>query len=109
MSSVPPNTEECPQCQDLLRFSRKYLKAFEDHRITFDEFAYNLVLQLVSICDCGRRQFIALLPTSLVSRLNDYLDEFLVSVDYMPCPKPFLVVTTDEEAIEQKKRELRPK
>lgn len=77
--------------------------------ITIDEFRYNVLLRFAYISEDLWRAASGVMPPDLAADFRSYLDDYLIPLDFMPSPTPFMVDTRSEEAIAQKKRELRPK
>jgi hypothetical protein len=77
--------------------------------ITFPEYAYNVTLVIISSPDEIMEEAVKLIPSDVTDQYQEYLRAHLEPVDYMPCPLPFLAGSISEEAIGQKKRQLRQK
>lgn len=87
----------------------KFVRVLNAGKITTNEFQFNVLLHFANIpkscwCDCA-----AAIPRDLAADFRDYVAAYLVPVDFMPSPTPFMVDTRSETAIKNKKRELRPK
>jgi hypothetical protein len=78
-------------------------------RITFEEYAYNVTLGIVSGSIDDIPVCIATVPAGVATSYEDYLRASLETVDFMPCPRPFLAGGATQEAIEETKRRLRGK
>jgi hypothetical protein len=91
------------------RECRKLAKLLETRRITFEEYAYNLTLAIVSGLEDDIPDCVKTIPPELADAYAEYLRTTVESVDFMPSPTAFLVGPYTEEKIEQRKRELRPR
>jgi hypothetical protein len=87
---------------------QKFVRLLDLGLITTDEFHDNVLLFFVSMPDAFWLDCAALIPDDLARRFRDYVHAYLVPVDFMPSPRPFMVDTSSETAIGMKKRELRP-
>jgi hypothetical protein len=88
---------------------RGLLKAFSTGTITLEEYVLNLSFSLSSVCDKCIDICVSSIPDHVVGDFFTFLDRFLTTVDFMPCPKPFLAGTPSDEDIERAKRQRRPK
>src|SRR5262245_24811508 len=88
---------------------RKLLRQLNSDTITSDEYAYNVALPLVTMCDECARSYVQSLAQPTAASLFAFLRQFLEPVDFMPCPGPFMVGPVSEGAVEDKKQQLRPK
>jgi len=88
---------------------RKLAGQFLAGRITFEEYAFNAMLRMVSVLDDDLPCCIDLVPVTIVARFTEFLLAELEPVDFMPFPTAFLVGPTSEELIDRIKRQHRPK
>ncbi len=77
-------------------------------RINFKEYAYRLMLDMVSVIEADLPRCIESIPVELTASFTEYLRVELEPVDFMPDPRIFLVGPYSELQIENKKQELRP-
>jgi hypothetical protein len=99
----------CAECGGAIRYCRSLLAWLEADFVTWEEFAYNLVVQLVRTCDGCMQAFVDSLTTQVASKFYDYLRAFLEPVDFMPCPRPFIAGVASEERVQQMKETLKPR
>jgi len=107
VSSVSEPSDGCPKCTDTVRRCDKMLRLLPE-TITFDEFAYNVTLTLVTTCSSCMQAWVDSLPAQTASDLLAYFQLFLIPVDYLPDPRPFIAAPATEEEIQQKKQLLKP-
>jgi hypothetical protein len=88
---------------------RRFGTQLMENRITFEEFAYNVSVMIVSASDACMPQCIELIPCDVLPQYAEYLRAFLEPVDFKPCPLPFHVGPVSEEELESAKQQLRPR
>ena len=106
---APTSQSAATEEKKAVLFCRRLANQLVGTRISFQEYAYNLTLSIIYAPDECMEQCLASIPAEVGRQYMDFLRTFLEPLDFMPCPKPFLVDTGSEEIVEQKKRELRPK
>ena len=106
MSSLSTGEGVATECVDQCRKLANWLAA---GRITFEEYASNVTDTAVYSPIDGIPSCVDTLPLPLVSAYMDYLRAALESVDFMPCPRPFLAGDVSEQVFNRRKQELRPK
>jgi hypothetical protein len=109
MSDIDQSSEGCPKCADSVRRCRNLLRHLTSGTITFDDYAYNATLSLVSSCDRCMQAYVASLPAQTAVDLLAYFQSFLIPVDFMPCPAPFIAGRASEEETRQMKQLLKPR
>jgi hypothetical protein len=87
---------------------RKLARFLTAGKVTFEEYAYNVTLEIVNGPIDNISKCVELIPFDLVTLYADYLRTSLEPVDFMPSPGPFLTGDASEEQIDHKKRQLRP-
>jgi hypothetical protein len=78
-------------------------------RITFEEYAPNVTLRMVSVLEEDLPRCVEMVPVEFISPYAQYLSDELIPVDYMPYPGAFLVSRYSEDVIESLKQQYRPK
>jgi hypothetical protein len=101
---APPTPEE-----SAVRSISKYVRFLSADKITIDEFRYNVILSFAHMPETCWRASADAMPPDVAADFRAYVDDYLRPVDFMPSPTPFMADTRSENAIEQKKHELRPK
>jgi hypothetical protein len=96
------------KCTAEVQRSQKLFRQLTSGLITFNEYAYNVSLTMVSTCEGCKQAWVSSVPYQNAVTLLAYFQDFLVSVDYMPCPKPFIAGSPSDEEIERKQILLRP-
>jgi hypothetical protein len=87
----------------------KLTRFFRSQKITFDEYASNVIIHLVG-CDCGGvQECLASLSLEERGNLVSYARDYFRDNDFMPSPIVFMVKTHDPDKVEKKRLELRPK
>ena len=104
-----PRGHDTSMDQEKLNYGRKCVTWLADNRISFDEFAYNMTITIISLSDDGMRSGIELIPVCAIEQYAEYLRGFLEAVDYKPDPMPFLVGPVSEQEVEKAKEEMRPR
>lgn len=101
----PPPTPE----ESAVRTISKSVRFLNAEKITIDEFRYNVLLSFAHMPETCWRAGADAMPPEIAADFRSYVHDYLVPVDFMPSPTPFMVRTDSDTTIEQKKRELRPK
>src|SRR5262245_33901926 len=99
----------CRNCHDRLERCRRLLTQLSSGLLDWEEFAYNFSLGIVQTCERCMQEAVDSIPPALVTNYLDYLQVFLVPVDFMPCPRPFIAGYATPSAIEKTSNELRPR
>lgn len=97
--SYPGSIERCRKLARLLRAGR----------VTFEEYALNAMLTIVSAPEADATQCIESIPRESMEAYADYLRAALEPVEFMPDPGPFMVDTNDSGLRERLKRQFRPR
>lgn len=92
-----------------VNYCRKSAVQHDAGRITIEEYSNGVTLAILSAPISQMERCIELIPSHLAVQYVDFLRRLLEPVDFMPSPKPFMVDTSSEQMIEEKRRELRPK
>jgi hypothetical protein len=104
-----PTSTEPESGGEAIRWCRRLLAQFEVGMITWNEFAYNIVLTLIYGCEDCMRAYVASIPVLIANQLFAHLQDFAVSVDFMPCPLPFIAGVASAEEVQRMKETLKPK
>ena len=103
-------TEYCTQCADSpIRHCANLRRWLDASKITFEEFAYNLALFLLTACDPCMRVFLGSLPDSLAIQFDAYLRTMLESEGDSPLVRPFVVDFANEAEIQRKRETMQPR
>jgi hypothetical protein len=99
------------ETDDALRLCARYLRQIDFGYISFEEFAGAMTRRIMcATCngmnDEGMDRCVALVPGELLPEYQNFLDQFLLPVDYMPDAGCFVVEFTEENLVRMK-RELR--
>jgi hypothetical protein len=86
----------------------KLWRSFEAGRIWFDEYALGLTITIIGASNDLMEPCIREIPSSVLARYRDFLQNHLEPVNFEPSPLAFLCWVSDEE-IAKKKKELKPK
>ena len=101
--------EGCGNCELVVRRTQNLSTALTANRITIDEFTYNLAISLVAACNECMKLCVDAVPAQFLTGSFACLERLLKTVDFMPCPKPFIAGVGSDEEVEETKRRLRPK
>jgi hypothetical protein len=103
------DVNDCESCEEPGMRLKKLNTAFLERTVTWEEYAYNVFLTLVTMCENCIERSIALLEPRIAEDLVRYSDQFLVRVDFMPCARPLLPAHATEDDVLEKQRRLRPR
>jgi len=95
--------------RDSVKSCERLTKQFLEGRITFEEYAYNVMLRMVKVLDDDLPSCVDLVPPGITAAYTEYLRAELEPVDFMPFPGAFLIGRDSEDLIERLKQEYRPK
>jgi hypothetical protein len=104
-----PSTSDRSASTDSADRCRRLANQFIAGRITFEEYAPNVTLAIVSAPDGDIPLCVESVPPDIAASYADYLRSTLEPVDFLPCPRPFLAGGVSEEVIERTRRQLRDK
>jgi hypothetical protein len=99
----------CRSCAQYIRRCRNYLAFRVCQELDLENFAYNVALNLIEVCDACAGLFLDTIPERDILDFFAFLRDYLEPVDFMPNPAPFIagVGTTEEQ--ERVKQLFRPK
>jgi hypothetical protein len=92
-----------------MKHVRKYLRFLNASKITTDEFNFNLLLHWVGLPNECWTPSASEMPSDIAMQFLNYLDDYLISLDYKPSPACFMVGPFDSDLVELKKQELEPR
>jgi hypothetical protein len=92
-----------------VRSCRNLARALQCGKIDFRHYAYSITLYIVGDKDCEIADCAETIPPDFVERYKSYLDDYLLPVDFMPCPRAFIAGAGTEKRLEETKRALRPR
>lgn len=104
-ASQPPESER----RKVLASFARWLHLLQSRTIALDEFDCNFTIALVPTDRRYWDDCLHMLPRDTLSSLVDFLRAFLVNVDFKPCPRPFLVAPFDDDSVNAKQEEMRPR
>jgi hypothetical protein len=95
--------------EQAIKHVRKYLRFLNASKITTDEFNFNLLLHWVGLPNECWTPSASEMPNDIAMQFSNYLDDYLIRLDYKPSPTCFMVGPFDSDLVELKKKELEPR
>jgi len=104
-----PKPPEASHKEQAIKHVRKHLRSLDALRITTDEFNFNLLLHWVGLPKEYWTPSASEMPNNVAIQFSQYLDDYLIPLDYKPSPTCFMVGPFDPDSVGQKKQELEPR
>jgi len=95
-------------CEGPVRTCANILNTYLTQIITFDEFAHTIMCSLVMIEQGCWDQCLGTMTEDLKGRFGNYLHDFLIPVDFIPCPRIYMVGSPSDDEVREKQIEMRP-